>query len=86
MLSFDCTAPTSSCFKVAGCLAVAIWVSGCFSGRPPSAALPGLYSTTTGLHNLTSEYSSTRNIFDDHTAVNYQVLCPRDTSLVVRKN
>jgi formylglycine-generating enzyme required for sulfatase activity len=66
----------------------AIWLSICASFRPPSAAYPGLYSTTTGLQNLDATFGEARNLFHDDDAINYQALptCGRDTLLMVRKD
>ena len=61
-------------------------LAGCYSVRPPSAKLPGLYSTTTGLKNLTAEFGNIRPLFDDYEALTFSPspTCGGDTSLVVR--
>ena len=59
---------------------------GCYSARPPSAKYPGLYSTTTGLQNLTAEFGTSRALFNDDDALRFvsSPTCGRDTSFVVR--
>jgi formylglycine-generating enzyme required for sulfatase activity len=58
--------------------------TGCYSTRPPSAAIPGLYSTTTGLQNLTAEFGNSRSLFDDYQVVTYLAAsCAPDTSFVL---
>lgn len=68
-----------------GTISVAV-LTGCYSARPPSAKYPGLYSTTTGLQNLTAEFGSGRPLFNDDNALQYapSPTCGRDTSFVVR--
>ena len=60
-------------------------LTACYSTHFPSAAFPGLYSTTTGLQNLTREFGASRPLFDDEKAIFYgKQACRPDTSSVIK--
>ena len=57
----------------------------CYSTRFPSSTFPGLYSTTTGLQNLTREFGASRPLYEDDKAIiDGKPACTPDTSLVMK--
>ena len=70
--------------KLAGILLLGI-LPACYSTHFPSATFPGLYSTTTGLQNLTREFGTSRPLFEDDKTIFYgKSTCAPDTSFVVK--
>jgi hypothetical protein len=66
-------------------IALLISLTACYAVRFPSATYPGLYITTTGLQNLTSELGASRNLFPDDKAIAYgKPACAPDTSFVLQ--